>query len=320
MRRHARGSGARPRSRPSPACRCRAARRRARSASSASSASRPLCATRDGRAEHLEQRRRALGGVAVVVDDQDAARRERRESARLRLRRSRVPATSGSRTMNSLPRAGPALRASTRPPCIATRLRTSVRPMPRPPCARRLERSTCVNMSNTESSWSGGDADAVVAHGDDGARRPRVVTVTPMWPPALVYFAALFSRFANTCVEPHRVARQRSSARRARRRSARARRLRAPAGWSRSPTAAPIARSSGSRCTSIDAARDPRHLEQVVHQPDQMIDLALHHVADAQRRRILRCRRLAADASAVSSGASGLRSSWPSVARNSSLR
>jgi hypothetical protein len=46
---------------------------------------------------------------------------------------------AGSRTMNSLPLPGPSLLACTDPPCISARRRTSVRPIPNPPCARSGE-------------------------------------------------------------------------------------------------------------------------------------------------------------------------------------
>ena len=47
--------------------------------------------------------------------------------------------SAGNSTVNSLPKLNPALVASTVPPCISTRSRTTARPMPRPPsmCARR---------------------------------------------------------------------------------------------------------------------------------------------------------------------------------------
>ena len=44
-------------------------------------------------------------------------------------------AADGRRTVNVAPRLRPRLMASTVPPCSSTRRRTSVNPMPRPPCA-----------------------------------------------------------------------------------------------------------------------------------------------------------------------------------------
>ena len=67
------------------------------------------------------------------------------------------------------------------------------------------------------------------------------------------------------------------------------------------------------------AARDARDLQEVVDQADHVVDLPLHDL----ERRVERVRRTSASASICSElriGASGLRSSCASVARNSSLR
>ena len=68
------------------------------------------------------------------------------------------------------------------------------------------------------------------------------------------------------------------------------------------------------------SARDAAHVQQVVHQPGQVVDLAL----DDAGRALVACpaswapaRRIA---TALRIGASGLRSSWPSMARNSLIR
>jgi hypothetical protein len=47
------------------------------------------------------------------------------------------------------------------------------------------------------------------------------------------------------------------------------------------------ARSTGSRCTSDEAAGNPRYFQQVVDEPDEVRDLALHDRGDAKRQRIL---------------------------------
>ena len=62
----------------------------------------------------------------------------------------------------------PALRASTVPPCISTRLFTSVRPMPNPLVERSSERIDLHEHVEDVSKLIGGDADAAVAHPDDG--------------------------------------------------------------------------------------------------------------------------------------------------------
>ena len=82
----------------------------------------------------------------------------------------------GSSTTNSLPSPEPALLASTLPPCRATRLRTRVSPMPRPPWAATIGSVDLREHVEHGGELSGGNADAVVANGDDGACRPRRVT------------------------------------------------------------------------------------------------------------------------------------------------
>ena len=76
--------------------------------------------------------------------------------ARAGRRRRRAALRQRQRTTNSLPWPRPVAaarrrcRRAARPGCA-----TSVRPMPRPPCARSSELSTCANISNTPPSWSG---------------------------------------------------------------------------------------------------------------------------------------------------------------------
>ncbi len=57
--------------------------------------------------------------------------------------------------MNSLPLPGPSLRADTVPPWRSTRLRTIVRPMPRPPCERSSACRSWTNRSKMRGSTSG---------------------------------------------------------------------------------------------------------------------------------------------------------------------
>ena len=56
---------------------------------------------------------------------------------------------AGRRTVNSLPWPRPSLCTCTVPPCISTRVFTSVRPMPSPSRERSSDVSTCVNISKT---------------------------------------------------------------------------------------------------------------------------------------------------------------------------
>ena len=73
---------------------------------------------------------------------------------------------AGNRTMNSLPRPRPSLRASTVPPWRLTRPFTRPSPMPRPPCVRSIAVLTCENIANNPGIVSAAQADARVLHGD----------------------------------------------------------------------------------------------------------------------------------------------------------
>jgi hypothetical protein len=72
------------------------------------------------------------------------------------VKRGHLDSTTGRRTMNSLPRPRPSLRASTLPPCIATRLCTRLRPIPKPSCERPCAPSARVNISKIRESISAG--------------------------------------------------------------------------------------------------------------------------------------------------------------------
>ena len=70
----------------------------------------------------------------------------------------------GRRTTISQPLPGPSLKACTDPPCILTRLRTIVRPMPMPPWARSSERVVLHEQIEGALQQLGRHPDAVVAH------------------------------------------------------------------------------------------------------------------------------------------------------------
>ena len=126
-----------PRTHPSPAGRCRANDVGLVGTGHGERLAAIMCGTHVV-AEQLEEHGQALRRVPVVIDDQDALRgrasRHRvgsfRRAGRWCLREQRQAHD------DSLPRPGPALVASTVPPCISVRRCTSVRPMPRPPSAR----------------------------------------------------------------------------------------------------------------------------------------------------------------------------------------
>ena len=154
----------RPRSRSCPAGRCRARRPRVGGSPPPASASEPSWATPTSWPISVEQQGEAVGRVAVVVDDEDAPAaaagpgRPLGRSVGGPVRRPSIGA--GRRTTNSLPRPGPSLRAATVPPCISTRLRTRLRPIPRPPCERSSRRSAWVNRSKMCGSISAAMPDA----------------------------------------------------------------------------------------------------------------------------------------------------------------
>ena len=144
--------------------------------------------------------------------------------------------------------------------------------------------------------------------------------VSQMRPPCSVYLAALLSRFANTWAS----------------------RVGSASRWTGSGgrvTVEFVAACLDERAAGLHGALhhrrqfdpllaefelapgDAGHVEQVVDQPHHLLHLPLHHargparssgrVGPSASRRICRALRI---------GASGLRSSWASVARNSSLR
>ena len=153
----------------------------------------------------LERAGEAVDGILIVVDGEDpmcadfclvrlgSRRGRRRPSAGTSL-------TNGKRITNSLPWSAPSLWASMVPPWSSTSRRTSVRPMPSPPCERSSERSTCVNISNTWPSMSAGMPMPLSRmRMATSCRRPLVDTASAIRPPAGVYLAALLSTLSRTC-------------------------------------------------------------------------------------------------------------------------
>ena len=202
-----RAAAGRPRSRSGPAGRCRAGRRRgaarrrasappgrrarraSRGRASASSIARlvgasPLSSTTSMRMRAWPPRRRRLGAAP----------------------RRRAPLASAQRQRDDelAAPAGPVARRDDRPPCISTSRRTSVRPMPSPPCGALERASTCANRSNTRGEHVGRDADAVVADADDARRRPRRAPSTSMRPPSGVYLRGVVEQVAEHLREARR--------------------------------------------------------------------------------------------------------------------
>ena len=160
------------------------------------------------RARVAQRRADEIARILVVVHDQDASgRRARRPSPRrtaIARREAAARATArapsiGTRTVNVAPRSSPSLAATTVPPCISVRCRTSASPMPSPPCAREADEAPCRKRSNTCGSSSGADADAACRVTRSTASEPSARSDTSMRPPFGVNFTELVSRFHTTC-------------------------------------------------------------------------------------------------------------------------
>src|SRR5436853_573241 len=90
---------------------------------------------------------------------------------------------------------GHLVTVETEPPCMSTRLRTRVRPMPSPPSVRASEPSDWTNGSKTRPSTSGGTP-IPLSRTRTTASLPSVPALTQMCPPGIVYLAALLRRLA----------------------------------------------------------------------------------------------------------------------------
>ena len=130
------------------------------------------------------------------------------------------------------------------------------------------------------------DADAVVAHADHRARRPRARPRRRIRPPPVGVLGRVVEQVDDDLREPHRVAVE------PQRRLGGSEHVELGAAASISGRLVSTARSHDRRqldalAAQLDlAARDARHVEQVVDQPHQVVDLALDDLARrADRRR-----------------------------------
>ena len=164
-----------------------------------------------------------------------------------------------------------------------------------------------------------GDADAGVADAEDRLVALALHRQGRSARPSGVYFAALLRRLASICASRAGSAATHSGARR------QGDRQLVPPFVDQRPARFD---GAGHGRRHVDrfgfqlhlAAGDARHVEQVVHQPDHLFHLAVDHVARPTSRPSsspTACRRIC---TALRIGASGLRSSWASMARNSFLR
>ena len=100
--------------------------------------------------------------------------------------------------MNSLPRPAPSLVAETVPPCSSTSFRTTVSPMPRPPCDRSSEGSTWVNSSKTRCNIVSGIP--MPSSATRNTTEPSSIEARmAICPPSGVYLAAFVSRLTRIC-------------------------------------------------------------------------------------------------------------------------
>ena len=99
---------------------------------------------------------------------------------------------------NSEPAPRPPLVADTLPPCSSTRLRTIARPRPRPPRDRSSVCGCCTKRSKIRGSMSG-SMPLPVSATRSTTSPPSAAAVTEIAPPGSVYFAAFVSRFDTTC-------------------------------------------------------------------------------------------------------------------------
>ena len=254
---------ARPRSRPSRACRCRAAPRRARTCRALERGAAAV-GDRDRRAERAAAARRASPPRRDCRRRSASARRGQRLRRGVRRLAPRGAARRAAvSTTNSLPRAEPSLSRLDR--AAVHRHQAAHQRQPDAEAALRAAARAI-------------DLREHVEHRRQAARRampmPLSRTVTTARSPCRVTRDARSARRAFGVLrrvvqqvrehlrQPHRVAVDATAARRAARRVARGRRRRAAGRLVSIAACTTAARSSGSRRTSIEPARDARHLEQ----------------------------------------------------------
>ena len=148
--------------------------------------------------------------------------------------------------------------------------------MPRPLCERSSEGSTWVNMSKISGSVVRGDADAAVAHRDDHVRAVALDDQRDA-PAGLGVLARVAQQVADDLGEPYRVAVQIDGSLREDDRQV------VLHGFDERPDGLDgVVHDRGELerlLSKLDLSeRDATHVEQVVHEPHHVADLALHHV------------------------------------------
>ena len=237
----------------------------------------------------FKQACQALGGVDVVVDDQDAAGRPARAARRRGPapgRRGGPVAGRGRRTTNSLPWPGPSLCGLDRP-AVHLDQPPHERQADAQPALRPVERAVRLREQVEHARQHvRRDADAGVADADD-APAPSVSrsALSQMRPPGVGVLGRVVEQVGEHLGQPGRVAVHPDRLGGKLDRQAGGRGRRSAAGWPRRPAATTAARSTGSIRRRILPRVMRRHVEQVVHQADQVRHLAVDHVAGPSRSR-----------------------------------
>ena len=141
--------------------------------------------------------------------------------------------------------------------------------------------STCANRSKMRGSSSRRDADAGVAHADHRLARRRRSAASAMCPPARRVLGGVVEQVGEDLRQARRIGRRATSARAAASASSSCPRasISGRLGLDARARATSRQRRRGSRRSSILPWRDARHVEQVVDQAHQLLDLALDDVA-----------------------------------------
>ena len=226
------------------------------------------------------------------------------------VRAARVVA--GRRISNSLPLPGPSLRAVAVPPWSWTRLFTSASPRPRPPSFRSVLRWPCTKMSKMRGSRSGA-IPTPLSLTVTTTSPPSAVARTATSPPGSVYRAAFVSRLATTCASRTTSPSTRSPpagtsiVRRCRRCSSRSLAISTAFAIATAISTGSLRRTILPRVIFDTSSRSSTSRTRW---PTWRSMISRSRIPPSRRRR---------SSSAVTIGESGLRSSWPSMARNSSF-
>ena len=271
-------------------------------------------------AQHRGQRFRC---VAIVVDHEDAARRCDCAGSEVRAGNARVPAAlskeSAAARRIRFPCRGRRLRLARCLRATARACRTSARPRPRPPCASSSRRLALIEHVENARARSGSrmptPSSRTSTHDTPSSLHS---TATTMCPPGGVYFTALLSRLRNTCVN-----RTASPSKRTGSDGKLHLDVMALAFGERSHRF----HGAGDDRQHVDgvlaqlelSAADPAGIQQVVDEPTSWLTCrSMTSRPHCSCSSVALACRIRSTAERI--GCSGLRSSWASIARNSSLR